>query len=173
MADTLIKVDRPNPPPSNPLVHNRWHPDIPIAVWVKPGDDFILETYDWTGGYIKTTTVRTTCVTSTSPRCTTSQARWACGAQNLATCWWSTCWTSAPGTTASGASTAFSASRTAAAFLTDHFPLAQKSIWDFNGMFTKNRHVPGVEYAGLIHPGLIGCLPDKKMLDSGTSARPN
>ncbi|MFX7329451.1 acetamidase/formamidase family protein, partial [Acinetobacter baumannii] len=39
-------------------------------------------------------------------------------------------------------------------FLTDHFPLAQKSIWDFNGMFTKSRHVPGVEYAGLIHPGL-------------------
>jgi formamidase len=32
-------------------------------------------------------------------------------------------------------------------------------------MFTKSRHVPGVEYAGLIHPGLIGCLPDKKMLD--------
>jgi len=50
-------------------------------------------------------------------------------------------------------------------FLTDHFPLAQKSIWDFNGMFTKSRHVPGVEYAGLIHPGLIGCLPDKKMLE--------
>lgn len=53
MADTLIKVDLTQPAPSNPLVHNRWHPDIPIAVWVKPGDDFILETYDWTGGYIK------------------------------------------------------------------------------------------------------------------------
>ncbi|NBV27217.1 MAG: hypothetical protein EBR99_07890, partial [Actinobacteria bacterium] len=32
---------------------NRWHPDIPMACWVKPGDDFILETYDWTGGFIK------------------------------------------------------------------------------------------------------------------------
>jgi formamidase len=50
-------------------------------------------------------------------------------------------------------------------FLTDHFPEAQKSIWDFKGMFTSSRHVPGVQYAGLIHPGLIGCLPDKKMLD--------
>jgi hypothetical protein len=37
----------------NPQVHNRWHPDIPMACWVKPGDDFILETYDWTGGFIK------------------------------------------------------------------------------------------------------------------------
>ena len=49
-------------------------------------------------------------------------------------------------------------------FLTDHFPAAQKSIWDFHGMFTSSRHVPGVKYAGLIHPGLIGTLPDPKML---------
>lgn len=54
-------------------------------------------------------------------------------------------------------------------FLTDHFPSAQKSIWDFDGMFTKSRHVPGVKYAGLIHPGLIGCLPDRKMLDMWNS----
>jgi formamidase len=32
---------------------NRWHPDIPMVAWVEPGDDFIIETYDWTGGFIK------------------------------------------------------------------------------------------------------------------------
>ena len=53
MADTLIKVDLTQPAPSNPLVHNRWHPDIPMACWVNPGDDFILETFDWTGGFIQ------------------------------------------------------------------------------------------------------------------------
>jgi formamidase len=51
-------------------------------------------------------------------------------------------------------------------FLTDHFPQAQKSIWDISGMFTHSRHVPGVRFAGLIHPGLIGCLPDQKLLDT-------
>ena len=35
------------------MIHNRWHPDIPMACWVKPGDDFVLETFDWTGGFIK------------------------------------------------------------------------------------------------------------------------
>ena len=25
----------------------------PMACWVNPGDDFVLETYDWTGGFIK------------------------------------------------------------------------------------------------------------------------
>jgi formamidase len=49
--------------------------------------------------------------------------------------------------------------------LTDHCPKAQKSIWDFEGMFAHSRHVPGVRHAGLIHPGLIGCLPDPAMLD--------
>jgi formamidase len=51
-------------------------------------------------------------------------------------------------------------------FLTDHFPLAQKSIWDISGLYTTSRHVPGVKFAGLIHPGLIGCLPDQKLLDT-------
>ena len=50
-------------------------------------------------------------------------------------------------------------------FLTEHFPEAQKSIWDFKGMFTSSRHIPGVEFAGLIHPGLIGCLPSHEMLN--------
>ena len=49
-------------------------------------------------------------------------------------------------------------------FLTEHFPLAQKSIWDIKGLYTSSRHVPGVNFAGLIHPGLIGCLPDPKLL---------
>ncbi|MFB0900104.1 MAG: acetamidase/formamidase family protein, partial [Polaromonas sp.] len=34
----------------------------------------------------------------------------------------------------------------------------------FKVMFTSSRHIPGVNFAGLIHPGLIGCLPDPKML---------
>ncbi len=53
MPETLIKVDLTESPYKNEMVHNRWHPDIPMVAWVKPGDDFILETYDWTGGFIK------------------------------------------------------------------------------------------------------------------------
>jgi formamidase len=53
MPETLIKVDLDQSAYENEQVHNRWHPDIPMACWVKPGDDFILETYDWTGGFIK------------------------------------------------------------------------------------------------------------------------
>ena len=52
MADTLISVDLNESPLTNENIHNRWHPDIPINVWVEPGDEFKIETYDWTGGQI-------------------------------------------------------------------------------------------------------------------------
>ena len=53
MPEPLIKVDLAQSPYENEQIHNRWHPDVPMAAWVNPGDDFILETYDWTGGFIK------------------------------------------------------------------------------------------------------------------------
>ena len=53
MPETLIKVDLTKSPYENDMIHNRWHPDVPIVAWVNPGDDFIIETYDWTGGFIK------------------------------------------------------------------------------------------------------------------------
>ncbi len=53
MPETLIKVDLTKSAYENDMVHNRWHPDIPMVAMVKPGDDFIVETYDWTGGFIK------------------------------------------------------------------------------------------------------------------------
>src|SRR3979409_729840 len=53
MPETLIKVDLSQSPYKNDMIHNRWHTDVPIVAWVKPGDDFIIQTYDWTGGFIK------------------------------------------------------------------------------------------------------------------------
>jgi len=51
--DTLIKVDVSSPPEKLDVLHNRWHPDIPMISWVKPGDQFRVECVDWTGGQIK------------------------------------------------------------------------------------------------------------------------
>ncbi len=53
MPETLIKVDLTQSAYDNDMVHKRWHPDIPMVAYVKPGADFIVETYDWTGGFIK------------------------------------------------------------------------------------------------------------------------
>lgn len=50
-------------------------------------------------------------------------------------------------------------------FLTDHFPQATKAIWHFDGIYASSRHIPGVRFAGLIHPGLIGTAPSEQLLD--------
>ncbi|MCA0417489.1 MAG: acetamidase/formamidase family protein [Proteobacteria bacterium] len=166
MAETLIKVDLTQSAYTNEMVHNRWHPDIPMACWVNPGDDFIIETYDWTGGFIKNNDsaddVRDIDL---------SIVHFLSGPVGVKG--------AEPGDLlvvdlldigakpdSQWGFNGFFSKQNGGGFLTDHFPLAQKSIWDFKGMFTSSRHVPGVEFAGLIHPGLIGCLPDKKMLET-------
>ena len=166
MPETLIKVDLKQSPHDNEMMHNRWHPDIPIVAWVKPGDDFVIETYDWTGGWIK----NDDCADDVRDIDLTT-VHYLSGPIGVEGC--------EPGDLLVvdildiGAKpdslwgfNGFFSKKNGGGFLTDHFPLAQKSIWDIKGMFTESRHVPAVKYAGLIHPGLIGCLPDRAMLDT-------
>lgn len=165
MAETIIKVDLSKSAYEHDTIHNRWHPDIPMVKTVKPGDDFIIETMDWTGGQIQNnddaSDVRDVDLT---------QVHFLSGPVGVEG--------AEPGdllevdildigtfADSQWGFNGFFSKQNGGGFLTDHFPEAQKTIWDFNGMFTKSRHVPEVEFAGLIHPGLIGCLPDKKMLN--------
>lgn len=39
-----------------------------------------------------------------------------------------------------------------------------KAIWDFEGINCTSRHIPGVKFAGLIHPGILGCAPSPEIL---------
>ncbi|MBI1182198.1 MAG: acetamidase/formamidase family protein [Alphaproteobacteria bacterium] len=166
MTDTLIKVDLSQSAYDNDMIHNRWHPDIPMVAWVEPGDDFIVECVDWTGGQIKNdddaADVRDVDLT---------QVHFLSGPIGIKG--------AEPGDLLVvdfldiGAFphnlwgfNGFFSKKNGGGFLTEHFPEAQKSIWDISGMFTKSRHVPGVSFAGLIHPGLIGCLPSKEMLET-------
>ena len=49
-------------------------------------------------------------------------------------------------------------------FLTDYFPDAYKAIWDFQGQKCTSRHLPGVRYTGITHPGLFGTAPSADLL---------
>jgi len=166
MTKTLVKVDLKQSPYENPMIHNRWHPDIPMISCVKPGDDFLMETYDWTGGFIQNNNSADDVrdidlsivhflsgpigVEGAEPGDLLVVDLLDVGAKPESPWGFN----------------GFFSKQNGGGFLTDHFPLAQKSIWDFKGMFTESRHIPNVKFAGLIHPGLIGCLPDKQLLDT-------
>jgi formamidase len=133
---------------------------------VKPGADFVIQTYDWTGGFIKNNNsaddvrdIDLTIVHFLSGPIGVEGAEPGdllvvdlldVGA--LPDSLWGF--------------NGFFSKKNGGGFLTDHFPLAQKSIWDISGLYTTSRHVPGVRFAGLIHPGLIGCLPSQELLNT-------
>ncbi len=53
MVNTVFKVELgKSPEQQTTKTHNRWHPDIPFVETFKPGDEFRVECYDWTGGQI-------------------------------------------------------------------------------------------------------------------------
>lgn len=166
MSKTLIKVDLEQSPYENEMIHNRWHPDIPMAVWVKPGDDFILETYDWTGGAIKNDNsaddVRDVDLSTVHFLSGPVGVEGAEPGDLLVV----DLLDIGPVEESMWGFNGFFSKQNGGGFLTEHFPHAQKSIWDFSGIYTKSRHIPGVSFAGLIHPGLIGCLPDMKLLNA-------
>ncbi|KAI5925607.1 formamidase [Camillea tinctor] len=49
-------------------------------------------------------------------------------------------------------------------FLDEIYPSAAKAIWDFEGIYCTSRHIPHVKFAGLIHPGILGCAPSAEVL---------
>ena len=147
MPETLIKVDLDASPPTTTRTSttagtrtSRWSAGSSRATISSS------RPIDWTGGFIKNNDsaddVRDIDLSIVHFLSRPDRRR---RARSPATCWWSTCSTSAPLTDSLWGFNGFFSKKNGGGFLTDHFPLAQKSIWDFNGMYTTSRHVPGVE----------------------------
>ncbi|MCS6959820.1 MAG: acetamidase/formamidase family protein [Pseudanabaenaceae cyanobacterium SKYGB_i_bin29] len=165
MPQTLFKVDLTKPMTEQDVPgHNRWHPDIPSVVSVNPGDTFRIECKDWTDGQIGNnddpSDVQDVDLTVVH---VLSGPIWVNGAQ--------------PGDILvvdlldigplPGDEWGFTGifdRNNGGGFLTDHFPNAAKAIWDIEGIYTSSRHIPGVRFAGIPHPGLIGCAPSHELL---------
>ncbi len=164
--DTLISVDTGDSPTKQDVLHNRWHPDIPIVSWVKPGEQFRVECVDWTGGQIKDDdSAHDIKVVDLTKVHYLSGPIGVKGAEPgdllqvdildvgvLASSQWGF--------------TGIFAKENGGGFLTNHYPEARKACWGFSGIYANSRHIPGVEFAGIMHPGLIGCLPSKELLDT-------
>lgn len=58
-------------------------------------------------------------------------------------------------------------------FLDNHYKNAAKAIWDLEGIYCTSRHIPGVKFAGIIHPGIIGTAPSKDLLEKWNKRESN
>jgi formamidase len=151
--------------------HNRWHPDIPPAALVKPDSDIRVECREWTDAQIgnndSANDVRDVDLT---PAHMLSGPIAVEGAepgdllvvdildlgpvpQQIG---------DAPGQ--GWGYTGIFAKQNGGGFLTDFFPDAYKAIWDFRGQIATSRHIPGVRFTGITHPGLFGTAPSPELL---------
>jgi len=163
---TLIKVDiNKSPEEQSDVLHNRWHPDIPMVAMVKPGDEFRVECIDWTGGQIgnndSANDIRDVDLTKVHYLSGPIGVEGAEPGDLLVVdildvgAFQESEW---------GFTGLFDKAN-GGGFLTDHYPDARKACWDFHGIYTTSRHIPNVRFAGIMHPGLIGCLPSRELLN--------
>ncbi|PGH35270.1 formamidase [[Emmonsia] crescens] len=161
---TAMKVDLDKPASEQNGLHNRWHPDIPSCATIKNGEVVKIECVDWTGGQIKNNDsaddMRDVDLT---------RIHYLTGPFEIET--------AQPGDVLLieiqdvqpfedqpwGFTGIFDA-KNGGGFLDEFYPHAAKAIWDFEGIFCSSRHIPHVRFAGLIHPGILGCAPSAEVL---------
>ncbi|MDD9818367.1 MAG: acetamidase/formamidase family protein [Gammaproteobacteria bacterium] len=165
MAKTVFRAEMGTWPEDQATkTHNRWHPDIPIVESFKPGDEFRVECYDWTGGQISNDNSA-----NDIRDVDLSKVHYLSGPFGVEG--------AEPGDLmvvdindigaledSQWGFTGIFALENGGGFLDRHYPRARKACWDFHGIYTSSRHIPGVRWAGMIHPGLIGCLPSAELL---------
>jgi formamidase len=172
MPDVVFSVDQAKSMRDQAVPgHNRWHPDIPVAAMVRPGDEFRVECREWTDAQIgNNDSANDVRDVDLSHAHMLSGPIGVQGAepgdllvvdildlgpvpQEIG---------DAPGQ--GWGYTGIFAKANGGGFLTDYFPDAYKAIWDFHGQKATSRHLPGVSYTGITHPGLFGTAPSAELL---------
>lgn len=164
-TEVLIPVDVNKKPNEQPVpLHNRWHPDIPAVKTVDPGASFRIECLDWTGGQIKNNDDA-----RDIQDIDLNQVHYLSGPIAVKG--------AEPGDLlvvdilnigylpdSPWGFTGIFSKENGGGFLTDYFPKAAKVIWDLDGIYATSRHISDVRFAGIIHPGLMGCAPSEELL---------
>ncbi|KAI0064946.1 Acetamidase Formamidase [Artomyces pyxidatus] len=162
---TLVKVDPFVPADEQKGLHNRWHPDIPPVATVKPGEVFKLECIDWTGAQIgnndNSDDIKNVDLTKihnlTGPVAIEGAEPGDCLVVDIldVTPFEQMPW---------GYTGIFELENGGGLFAREFQSRACKAIWDFKGVYATSRHIPGVRFAGVSHPGLIGTAPSAELL---------
>ncbi len=152
--------------------HNRWHPDVPPVTTVKPGTEFRLECREWFDGTVgnndSAQDVRDVDISIVHPLSGPVAIEGAAPGDLLVV----DILELGPVPQEIGpvagqgwGYTGIFAKVNGGGFLTDHFPDAYKAVWDFHGQVATSRHLPGVRFTGITHPGIIGVAPSHDLLN--------
>src|SRR2546430_14567089 len=152
--------------------HNRWHPDIPAQVQVKPGDSFRVDCREGFDAAIHNDDSAEDVLNAPLPGVHVLSGPIAVqGAQpgdllivDILDVGPIPQEDSGPLSGQGWGYTGVFATQNGGGFLTEQFPDAYKVIWDFQGGVATSRHVPDVSFVGIVHPGLMGTAPSHHLL---------
>ena len=152
--------------------HNRWHPEIPPVATIKPGESFRVDCREWFDGAIVNDDSAEDILNA--PLLTVHKLSGPFAVEgakpgdllvvDILDVGPIPQEDSGPLAGQGWGYTGIFATSNGGGFLTEQFPDAYKAIWDFTGQTATSRHVPGVSFTGLIHPGLMGTAPSAQLL---------
>ncbi|KAI0475036.1 formamidase [Xylariaceae sp. FL0804] len=161
---TAGKVDLEKPAYEQANIHNRWHPDIPAAGTIQDGETVKIECLDWTGGQIgnndSADDVRDVDLTRVHYLTGPFEVAGAQPGDMLLV----EIMDVQPFDSQPWGFTGVFDKANGGGFLDEIYPSPAKAIWDFEGIYCTSRHIPHVKFAGLIHPGILGCAPSAEVL---------
>lgn len=172
MPKNLFPLDSAKPFTDQETVgHNRWHPDIPAIQTVQPGDTFRVDCREWFDGDIhnddSADDIRDAPLNKVHALSGPFRIEGAKPGDLLVV----DILDVGPIPQEEGplagqgwGYTGIFAKKNGGSFLTDQFPDAYKAVWDFTGQTATSRHIPGVSFTGIIHPGLMGTAPSHELL---------
>ena len=172
MPQNLFPLDSTKPfTEQEKLGHNRWHPEIPPVITVRPGDSFRVDCREWFDGAIKNDDSADDIlnaplnevhkltgpihVEGVKPGDLMVVDILDVGPIPLE---------EGPLAGQGWGYTGIFAKSNGGGFLTDQYPDAYKAVWDFTGQVATSRHIPEVAFEGIIHPGLMGTAPSAELL---------
>ncbi|WP_432483619.1 formamidase [Kineococcus esterisolvens] len=173
MPEVVFPLDSTKPFTEQELVgHNRWHPDIPAQVHVRPGTSFRVHCREWFDGAIRNDDSADDIRDAPLSRVHALSGPIAVeGARpgdllvvDILDLGPVPQEDSGPLAGQGWGYTGIFAKQNGGGFLTDRFPDAYKAVWDFRGQTATSRHVPGVSFTGIVHPGLMGTAPSAELL---------
>lgn len=166
MAETVFRVDpHKSPEAQDAPIHNRWHPTIPPVASVLPGKAIKVECLDWTGGQIANTDSAQDVHGADLTRVHCLSGPFFVEGAKPGDLLVVEILDLGPLPEYAWGFTGIFAKSNGGGFLTDEFPEARKAIWDFEGIYTSSRHIPGVRFPGIPHPGILGTAPSKGLLE--------
>ncbi|MEH0819647.1 MULTISPECIES: formamidase [unclassified Micromonospora] len=151
--------------------HNRWHPDIPPVATVRPGQSFRVHCREWFDGAIHNDDSADDIRDAPLTRVHALSGPFAVEGAEPGDLLMVDILDMGPIPQESGplagqgwGYTGIFPTGNGGGFLTEQFPDAYKAVWDFTGRKATSRHIPGVSFTGISHPGLMGTAPSASLL---------